>query len=254
MNTEQPFAVGEGLLHQLDPRIKIASAAVYSVVVAVLTDWTALGVSFAFSLSLLSFARLSPRRVLARLAIANGFLAVLWLVLPWSVPGEVLARWGPIAITAPGLRQSLAITLKCNAILMALIALLGTSELLSLAHALERFHVPQRLLMIVFFCLRYLAVIGGEYRRLTDAMKVRGFKPRTDLRTYRTYAYLLAMLFVRSHDRALRIYQAMVCRGFRGAFPVFADLEARGRDWLTGGVILCVTFLLGVLQWRATIS
>ncbi|MCP3952682.1 MAG: cobalt ECF transporter T component CbiQ, partial [Desulfobacterales bacterium] len=40
----------------------------------------------------------------------------------------------------------------------------------------------------------------------------------TNLHTYRTYAYLAGMLFVRASMRAQRVYQAMLCRGFHGRY------------------------------------
>ena len=49
-------------------------------------------------------------------------------------------------------------------------------------------------------------------------MKMRGFRPRMNWHTYRTYGYLVGMLLVRSLERSERIVAAMKCRGFRGRF------------------------------------
>jgi cobalt/nickel transport system permease protein len=65
---------------------------------------------------------------------------------------------------------------------------------------------------------RYIAVIQTEYHRLLRAAKFRGFVPGTNIHSYRTYAYLAGMLFVRASRRASRVYDAMRCRGFNGEF------------------------------------
>jgi len=55
---------------------------------------------------------------------------------------------------------------------------------------------------------------------LYNAMKVRAFKPTTNVHTYRSYAYLIGMLVLKSYEHSEKIYQAMLCRGFKGKFPL----------------------------------
>lgn len=232
--------------------MKIAAAAAYSVMVAVAGKPDVLVAAVAISAALLCGARLPWRGVAGRLLVANSFVGLLWLVLPWSTAGEPLARLGPVTVTRPGVAQAILITLKCNAIVIAMIALLGTSSIFELARGLGSFGVPKKLLMVVFFGFRYAQVIQGEYDRLSDASKVRGFRPRTNLHTYRTYASLLGMILVRSHDRSVRIHQAMLCRGFRGEYPLARSFRLRSGDWLIGGLLFAATALLGLLEWRMT--
>jgi cobalt/nickel transport system permease protein len=67
---------------------------------------------------------------------------------------------------------------------------------------------------------------------MRQAMRARGFKPRTDTHTYRTFAWLVGMLLVKSWDRAERVHGAMLCRGFRGRFYTLAAFTARPADYL----------------------
>ncbi len=251
MAFREPFARGTSLLHALDPRAKLVAALVYSVVVAVVGDFLVLALAIIFSAGLLVAARLDAGRLARRLVVVNTFVAFLWLFLPWSVPGEVLARWGSIEVTREGLVFALRLTLRCNAIVFACIALLGTSRIVDLAHGLRELRVPEKLVVVLFFCVRYIQVIHGEYRRLVDAMRIRGFKPRTNLHTYRTYANVVGMLLVRSHDRAARIYEAMLCRGFRGRFPGFGQGRLGRRDVVAAAGIVAFTLLLVGLEWMA---
>jgi cobalt/nickel transport system permease protein len=170
--------------------------------------------------------------VLLRLALVNGFILFLWLFLPFTYPGEALYTIGPLTVHKEGVWYALLITLKSNAILMAAIVLLGTSPVFSLVHALSHMGVPDKLVHLFFFCFRYIHLIHDEYHRLVRSMKIRGFRPHTNVHTYRSYAYLVGMLLVRSFDRSARILDAMKCRGFQGRFYILHHYEMKKTDYL----------------------
>lgn len=101
---------------------------------------------------------------------------------------------------------------------MAGIALLSTSSIFNLIHALHHLNFPEKLIQLFFFTYRHIYTIHSEYIKLNNAIKIRGFKPKTNLNTYKTYAYLVGMMLVRSYVRSKRVYDAMLCRGFKGKF------------------------------------
>ena len=227
----EEFALGDSFVHNLDPRVKIISAFVFSTVVA-LNHWiSAAAVAIVFPAFLILAARISLRRVLSRLAIVNTFVLFLWFFLPFTFPGEVIWSWGPLEIHREGLLYALLITLKSNAIVLMVIALLGTSPVFNLVHTLSHMGFPNKLVHIFFFCFRYIHVIHEEYHRLVKAMKIRGFQPRSNIHTYRAYAYLVGMILVRSFDRSKRILAAMKCRGFRGKFYILHHYEMKKYDY-----------------------
>ena len=78
--------------------------------------------------------------------------------------------------------------------------------------------------------VRYIEVLGHEYRRLRMAMTVRGFRMRCNVHTWRSVGWLFGMLFARSIERAERIGEAMRCRGFTGEFPVLSEIAYTRRD------------------------
>jgi len=252
MLLEEPFAVGDSVLHRCDPRVKVILAFSYAMTIAVLRSPPVAGAALVVSVVLALIARLSLTRLAARLLVANVFIAFLWLVLPWSFGRTAIWSVGPLHVTREGITESLLITLKCNAILLSFLALIGTSRVFDVGHALIRLGVPRKLVLVLFFCFRYLHVIHGEYHRLVGAMAVRGFRPSTGLHTYRSYANLVGALLVHSHDRATRVYQAMLCRGFNGHFPVVTHGRLRALDLIIAGALGALVVLLGVWQWQAT--
>jgi cobalt/nickel transport system permease protein len=243
----EEFALGDSFIHSLDPRAKIVAAFSFSLVVALTHSIPASVLGIIFSIVLVMAARLSLRRVLARLAVVNGFILFLWFFLPFTYPGEVMLTAGPLAIHREGVLYALLITFKSNAIILAVMALLGTSPIFTLVHALSHMGVPDKLVHLFFFSFRYLHLIHDEYHRLVRAMKIRGFRPGTNVHTYRSYAYLVGMLLVRSFDRARRILAAMKCRGFKKKFYILHHYEMKKSDYLVAAAcVLLSVMLLGV--------
>jgi cobalt/nickel transport system permease protein len=228
----EKFALGDTWIHRLDPRAKILAASIFSVAVALNFSVMAAAAAVFFPLILLLSARLSLKRVLARLAVVNGFVFFLWFFIPFSFPGETIYSLGPLNLRWEGVVYAILITLKTNAIVLTTIVLLGTSPVFALVHAMSHMGAPDKLVHIFFFCFRYIHVIHEEYHRLVNAMRIRGFKPRTDMHTYRAYAYLIGMLLVRSFDRSLRILAAMRCRGFKSKFYILHDYQMKKPDYL----------------------
>lgn len=241
----EDFAAGGSFLHRMDPRVKIVSLFFYAAVVAVSTGLSALAAALAFSVLLTWSADVSVVKVAQRLVVVNAFVLFLWVMLPFSIPGDPVFTVLGLAATKQGFHQTLIITLKTNAIILATIALLGTSPIFSLVHALVHLHVPDKLVHLFFFCYRYISVLHMEYTRLRSAMKIRCFKPGTTMHTYRSFAYLLGMLFVKSYDRSGRIYNAMLCRGFKGQFYTLHHFHFRPAD--AAMFVLMTLFTLGLV-------
>lgn len=241
----EEFALGNSIIHRLDPRAKIIAAILFSAVVALNHSLVASASSFCFPIALVLLARISVTRLLRRMAAINAFMVMLWVVLPLTVPGKVVYSIGPVAIYQEGLISALSITLKSNAIILTVIALLGTSPVFALVHALSHLGMPDKLVHLFFFCFRYIHVIHQEFHALATAAKVRGFRPGTNWHTYRTYAHLVGMLLVRSFDRSARILDAMKCRGFRGRFYILHDYEMKKLDYLVAATSLM--FAVGLM-------
>jgi cobalt/nickel transport system permease protein len=70
--------------------------------------------------------------------------------------------------------------------------------------------------------------------------------------TYKSYAYLVGMLLVRSYDRAERIHKAMRCRGFNKKYYSLKQFSMKKEDIIYLSVMLAVISGLAVLQWIIT--
>ncbi len=240
----EQFSQGTSLLHRSDVRIKIVSVLVLVPVLALSrSPWTVLA-GLALGLVLVSAARLDARHLVRRLLVVNGFVLFLWLTLPLTYPGQTLATLGPLAISGPGVALALLITLKANSIVLLLIALLATSTVADIGYGLERLKLPRKLCLLLLFSYRYIFVIHQEYQRLARAARLRSFQPGTNLHTYRTFGYLLAMTLLKSWQRAERVRQAMLLRGFQGQFHSINHFPIKRGDLLFLGVMVALAIIL----------
>ena len=243
--SDAPFASGDSVIHRIDPRFRLICGIVITIPVALLTISQPAWLALAFGLLLVKMACLNLILVMKRLMVVNVFVGFLWLFLPFSLPGEPLWSLGPLHVTNEGIALALLITIKSNAIVLTLMALLGSIPVQDLGPALQRLKFPDKLCHILLFTYRYIFVIHKEYMTMRQAMRARGFKPRTNRHTYRTYAWLVGMLLVRSWDRAERVREAMHCRGFRGRFYSLTQFRTRTEDYvILAGCLLFTAFII----------
>jgi len=238
----EEFSAGSSFFHKMDPRIKFIVFLPLVFVIALSKDITLGAVFLLLAVGSIFVARVSLRALLRRLAVVNIFILFLWITLPFSIEGKTLFSLGRFSFSLEGAVYTLWISLKANAIFLFTVSILGTTEVFSLAHALLHLKLPKKLIELFFFFYRYISVLHKEYQRLFQAVRVRGFTPRTNLHSLRTYAYLVGVLFIKSYERSQRVYQALILRGFKGEFPLISHFKLRKQDLafavVTYGIII----------------
>jgi cobalt/nickel transport system permease protein len=250
---EERFSKGDSVIHIVDPRVKIVYALLYSLVIA-LSDKLPVALSgFFFASVFIVLARLNIRHLLSRLLMVNVFILLLWLILPFSFPGNAILTINGLRMTEPGVLYSLLLTVKCNAIILVNIGLISTCGIFKLVHAFRHLGVPDKLIHLFFFLYRYAHVLMFEYAKLRDTLKIRGFKPSTSMHTYKTYGAIIGTLLLRGYERSEQIHKAMICRGFKGKYWLLDHFKATRKDILVAGMMLFGVIGLGVLQWTTIV-
>jgi cobalt/nickel transport system permease protein len=248
---EEKFASGQSLIHQLDPKIRILASIVLSIATALCDNLYLAGIYFMISIGLITMARLHRLDVLNRLKPLFWFLLMIWIILPLTFDGETMVQFYGLRLTVPGVILCCKITIKSITILLIFTALIATMTIASLGNGLHRIHVPDKMVFLLLMSYRYISVIEAEYKRLLRAAKFRGFTPKTNLHSYKTYAYLAGMLFVRASVRAERVYQAMLCRGFNQKFHTL-DVYPSNRlnsKFLTGISVASLSLVIIEIFW-----
>jgi cobalt/nickel transport system permease protein len=229
-------------LSRLHPFVVFGYAIVLGLLPVFLENIGTLTVCLFANLSLAYWDQTPHRLLLRRLLTLNALMVLLWLTLPWSFRGDAW-QVGTFGFAREAIAVPLSITLRANAIVVALTVFLSRLDPVTLGHCLERLRVPKRFARLFQLSVRYIDLFDEELVRIRRAMSARSFGPSLTRHTLSAFGYLVGGVLVRAYDRAHRIETAMICRGFSGRFPV-ARAESpvpRAQTVLLAAVTLVVT-------------
>jgi cobalt/nickel transport system permease protein len=210
------YAAIESPIHRLDGRVKLL------VVLACLCVWVTtppgvwhpLGFALLLLATAVALSKVPPGYLLSRSLPAAGFVALIAVLAPFR-PGEaVLFRLGPaVAVSREGAVLYAAVVSKAFLSVTAVVLLSSTTSFAGILEALDRLRTPRSVVLIVSFAYRYLFVIVEEALRMKRARDARLFGGRWVWHS-RVIGQMIGSLFLRSYERAERVYQAMIARGY----------------------------------------
>nr|WP_321460945.1 cobalt ECF transporter T component CbiQ [uncultured Cohaesibacter sp.] len=222
-----------------DLRIRLV---VTLLIVCIFSQLQNLAVALAACIGCLLLALLEhvERDLWRRLLHMEAFVLLIFCTMPFVMPGTGLFSIGPLQASLEGVIRAALIGCKISASVLLLMIFLGSVEPIRLGAALHALHIPETLVRLFVMTVRYVSVIRMEAARLRKAMQARAFRPTTNRHTWTSYSYLIGMLLVRSLDRAHRVENAMLCRGYCGRYP-YAELSPpRALDWLSCFALLVI--------------
>ena len=227
------------LVRRWDPRWKLAGLLLAAFALALLqTSGPALA-ALAGAVFLVALARLPLRWYLQRLGTAVVMFAMFFAWLPFVVEtGHETFDIESLTFSWSGLMHLVRLSAKLAAMISLILGLLGTTPLHDIFKAARALHVPKLLVLLMLLTYRYVFLLTDEFARLRTALRVRGFRNRANLHSYRTIGQVAGSLLVRSHERSERVGHAMRARGFDGEFRTLDGFHAVWTDALGFGLIV----------------
>jgi cobalt/nickel transport system permease protein len=235
------LAAQDTSVHRLDPRAKLLTTLAYVLAVVSFGKYeiSALLPFAVYPLWLAAAGNIPFPFVAKKLLIVSPFIIFVGVFNP-LLDRQTLMQIGSLELSG-GWVSFLSIALRATLTLSAVMILLGTTGMNSLAAAADRLGVPRVFVVQLLFLYRYLFVLAEEALRLSRARALRSFGSRgTGLRPY---AGILGHLLLRTLDRAERIHQAMLARGFDGEVRLLRTFRFGTREvlFVCGWVALFVT-------------
>ncbi|MGD1920047.1 MAG: cobalt ECF transporter T component CbiQ [Pleurocapsa sp.] len=153
--------------------------------------------------------------LITRLRYPSWFILAVIMLLPFVSGSTPILEWGHLAIKEEGCWQALLVSVSFFCILTIRLILFGTAPFLSSIKAMRSLGLPRVIVDMTLLSYRYLEELGEMLTTMQRAMKLRGFQPKNmTRRNLKVFAQLTGSILVRSYERALRIYQAMILRGY----------------------------------------
>ena len=143
--------------------------------------------------------------------------AIFAVLLPFVATGPRTDVLG-LSVSEPGLVAAGGLLMKGTLGVLASLTLAATTEPADVLRGLQRLRMPDLIVQIMGFMIRYLDVVTGEMSRMLVAMRSRGCDPRSP-RHWPMLARSLGALFIRSYERGERVHLAMLARGYTGTLP-----------------------------------
>jgi len=191
-------------VHRLSPGLKIIFVILLVLVLTILPgDYISYS---ALPLLLLLIIVLVISRVPVK-HVVKRTLVILPLILPVILLNSIFME--------SGLSHSLILSVRSFLSILSLVLLVSVTRFSDIMKTLSRWHFPRIMIMIISFMYRYFFLLTGEMEKMIRAVKLRS-GDTGGAGMFRIYSQILAILFIKSYERAERVYQAMLMRGYDG--------------------------------------
>lgn len=217
---------GHSVVHRAPAHLKILLLLGFVLtVVATPREWyPVFGGYLAVLLGVVLLARVPLGYLLPRMVVEVPFVVFAALMpLVAEGPRVVVPVGGwELSLSESGLLGAWGLLAKGTLGVLASLTLAATTEPADVLRGLQRLRMPDLLVQIMGFMIRYLDVVTSDLGRMVTAMRSRGVDPRSP-RHWPALARTLGALFVRSYERGERVHLAMLSRGYDGKLPEAAQ-------------------------------
>ena len=247
------YASLDSPMHRFDPRAKIISFLFLIFSIVLLQELKLAFIGLLASILFLFASKLPFRFVLQHIKWVSLFIVPFLVIMPFTVKGDEIFSFYTIKVTYEGLRYGILVALRAFSAVMLIFPMIATTKFETTIKALEKLKVPNILVQMLMFTYRYIFVFVDEFQRIWTAMESRGFKLRTTLYALGTLGKAMGMLFVRSYERAERVYRAMRSRGYTGDQKTLVEFEIRMKDYLLSVFIIGFAVSLHIISFVGVI-
>lgn len=226
-------------IHRLDPRVKILSTFSY-IILVVLTPPGEFSkfFAYAFLIFILIFLSHIPfSYVVKRSFVVFPFVLVVAVTVPFY--DKPLHKYDKLLLIWN-------VLIKSWLAVISMIVLTSTTRFPLLLKGFEGLKVPKLFIMLISFMYRYIFVLIDEAKRLERARDSRYFGGKI-IRQIKAFANIVGVLFIKTYNRAERVYQSMISRGFDGSIKTINNLRFSMKDLAFSIIFLLVILIVGFI-------
>jgi cobalt ECF transporter T component CbiQ len=242
----EELARADGLLQQLDPRVKVVGLLALVVAAALARNiLVILGLfGIAIVIALLSHV---PMRTLATRVWIGALLFTGTLALPaiFITPGQALARVPLLGwpITAQGLGAAAYLITRVETATTFSLLLILCTPWAHVLKALRVLRVPVVFVVILGMTYRYIFLMLQTAQDMFESRQSRMVGTLEGVERRRLAGASVGVLLSKSIQLSSDVYIAMLSRGYRGEVYTLDDFQMRGRDWLALAGLLAIAVL-----------
>lgn len=226
-------------VHRLDPRVKLIATLLFLFTVISFAKYEIIALLpfFLYPVLLMTIGEIPLLFIIKKVALVSPFAIFVGIFNPLLDSGQVVLLQG-LTISA-GWLSFISILLKFVLTVSAALLLVATTSFPGVCHALRQLGVPSLFVSQLLFLYRYIFVLMEETMRIVRARDMRSYGRRGT--GIRVFVRLAGIIFLRTVERAERVYYAMLSRGFHGDMPTLKRFRFTTSD--LGFAVFVIAFL-----------
>ena len=235
---------GNSPLHRLDERIKVICAFTVIFCVVFLMHWQIPVIVFGISVALVFYSRANWKIYFKRLLYPIYIIIFVAIIQPFTMVSTVVATLPVLnwPIYQAGISFGILIFTHCLAAIAVLNLLILITPMERILDSLRWFKIPSVIVDTMMLMFRYISLISEESARIRKAQESRlGYSKKVGVRKkLDNFGTLAGMLMTRSFDRAIKVGDAMISRGYTGATSLFTYTAKKipRKDILIGSIVV----------------
>jgi len=217
-------------VHRLDPRVKLIATLLFLFTVISFSKYeiAVLLPFFLYPMLLMTLGEIPFMFIFRKVIMVSPFAIFIGIFNPLLDPGQVTVFQG-LTVSA-GWISFLSILIKFTLTVSTALLLIATTSFPNVCHALRQLKLPSLFVSQLSFLYRYIFVLMEETMRIVRARNMRSFGERG--KGIKIFVRIVGILFIRTVERAERIYFAMLSRGFQGDMPSLKRFHIQTDDVL----------------------
>lgn len=247
------LASRKSVVHTLHPTIKLLTTLVFIAVVASFSKYEIAGLipMFFYPFLVIGLGNIPIGMIVKRVLFTLPFVLLIGIFNP-LFDQAILVQIGPVPISG-GVVSFVSIIIRFTLSVVAALLLIATTGIDAICGALFSLGVPRVVVTQILFVYRYLYVLTEEVMKTICAYSLRS--PQSDGVAFKAWGSLVGVLLLRAIDRAQRIYQAMLCRGFDGEVRIVRSWQLG--KWDIAFLLVWLSFFLiarsfNISEWLGT--
>jgi cobalt/nickel transport system permease protein len=231
-------------IHRLDPRTKLSATVFFIIMVVSFPKYELSGLFpfLLFPVLLFSLADIPVKFIMKKVLLVSSFAFFIGIFNPLLDRQPMYILFG--MTVSGGWVSFFSVMLKFLLTITSALLLIATTSFPGICRALARFGVPDIFVSQLLFLYRYIFVLVEEAMKVVRARDMRSCGTRGKDLT--VFTGIIGTLFLRTVERAERIYQAMLSRGFSGALQTTKPYGFTVADALFLAITCLVLYLLRV--------
>lgn len=216
--------IPENILQKLDPRVKLIFFLLLSLVVLITSisnEWKFLAI-FLFLFFLLILSQIPVKIILSRFLLLVPLIIFLALIL-FLFGHEPLSKKTTIIFD---------IAVKSGLLVFIFSLLFVTTGFYPILKGLEQLKCPKILISVLSFAYQYIFLFSREGERFKQAWTSRSTGKNRQWKSITILLSAIPHFFSRVLDRSIKIYAAMLSRGFDRNIPFHHSYTLKKTDYL----------------------